>query len=236
MPWNIIRLGTVTSTMDEAAGHPPGTVVVAEEQTAGRGRLERRWHSAPGAGLYFSAVLEHPEPAPIVTLALGLAVQEAIQQTAGVDCDIRWPNDLLIGERKCAGILVQYHGGRLIAGIGVNVNHEGMPPELAGIATSLRMVTGRERSKEQLLAAVLGAIEVCLHLTTGEVLRLFAQASSYASGRRVTVESAELSLAGTTDGLDPSGFLWIRDSDGRRHLLHSGGVRAADSRRPPGRE
>lgn len=232
MPWNIIRLGTVTSTMDEAAGHPPGTVVVAEEQTTGRGRLERRWFSAPGAGLYFSAVLEHPEPAPIVTLALGLAVQESIQQTAGVACDIRWPNDLLIGERKCAGILVQFHGGRLIAGIGVNVNHEAMPPELATIATSLRMVTGREHSKEHLLAAALAAIETCLRLTSDEVLRLFARASSYVSGRRVTVESAELSLAGTTDGLDPSGFLWIRTDDERRHLLHSGGVRAVNIPRP----
>ena len=96
--------------MEDAAGHPPGTVVVAEEQTAGQGRMGRQWHSERGAGLYFSAVLALPCPSdqlPVVTLALGLATQDAIQKVTGVACDLKWPNDVLVDGRKLCGILAE---------------------------------------------------------------------------------------------------------------------------------
>jgi len=221
----IIRIASTTSTMEEAIGHPPGTVIVAEEQTSGQGRLGRRWHSEKGAGLYFSTVLGLPEPSPLITLALGLAAQEAIQQVAGIGCDLRWPNDVLIGERKCAGILVNHHGATVIAGIGVNVNHAAFPVDVADTATSLRIATGCEHDKEALLARLLDAISTFTGLLSEQgtevVLRLFTEASSYVRGRRVVVDGVE----GTTDGMNPSGFLWLRDDHGGRRLIVAGGVR-----------
>jgi len=223
----IIRLDSTSSTMDEAAGHPPGTVIVAEEQTSGQGRLGRSWHSEKGSGLYFSIVLGLPEPTPLVTLALGLAAQEAIQAVAGVACDLRWPNDVLIADKKCAGILVEHHGERVIAGIGVNVNHAAFPPEIADTATSLRIATGRAHDKEALLARLLESIDSFTKLLTDDgpdaILRLFTEASSYVRGRRVSVDG----VTGTTDGLDPSGFLWLRPDRGPRRLIVAGGVRPA---------
>ena len=214
--------------MADAAAYPPGTVVVAGEQTAGQGRLGRSWHSERGPGLYFSAVfapLQSNEPQPIMTLAFGLAVREAIESLTGVTPDLRWPNDVLIGGKKCSGILVEWQNGKVIAGIGVNVNHTVFPDEIAGIATSLRIMTGREWSKDELLDRLLESMANSVSLLTSQgpeaILRLFTQASSYVAGRRVIVDDTP----GTTDGLDPSGFLWLRRDDGKRQLVVAGAVR-----------
>jgi BirA family biotin operon repressor/biotin-[acetyl-CoA-carboxylase] ligase len=237
----IHRFDVVDSTMTQAAalaaaGCPSDTVVVAEEQTAGQGRLGRSWHSERGAGLYMSQVLRTkicPDSLPVVTLALGLATAEAITAVAGVPCDLRWPNDVLVGGKKCAGILVQLHERALIAGVGINVNHASFPPEIAGIATSLRIATGREHSRERLLDALIAAIDAHVDTLMGDgknaVLRAFAAASSYVQGRRVVVEQGDSQLEGTTAGLDPQGFLVLRQNDGRRTLVLAGGVRPACS-------
>ena len=121
-----------------AKGCPPGTVIVAGEQTAGTGRYGRHWHSEPESGLYLSIVIGGNLD-PVITLALGLAVADAIQQTTNVTCDLRWPNDILISEKKAAGILTQLEGESIIAGIGINVNHTAFPPDL--VATSLRLAS-----------------------------------------------------------------------------------------------
>src|SRR5205085_7003122 len=121
-----------------AQGCSSGTTVGADEQTAGHGRYGRHWHSEPDAGLYVSVILRHkfkPDEIPIVTLALGLAVTEAIQDTTNLICDLRWPNDILIHDRKCAGILTQLEGEAVIAGIGINVNQTSFPAEIASVAT-----------------------------------------------------------------------------------------------------
>src|SRR5579871_4674530 len=126
---------SIGSTMTEAsrlaaAGCESGTVVGAEEQTAGQGRYGRVWHSEPGAGLYVSIILRNPfsqDSMPVVTLALGLAVSEAIQKACDVPCDLRWPNDVLVQSKKCAGILTQLEGQAIVAGIGINVNHPKFP-------------------------------------------------------------------------------------------------------------
>lgn len=223
--FTILRLERVGSTMIEAQDKPPGTVIVAEEQTAGQGRMGRSWYSPRGAGLYCSIVLEPAQPAPVLTLALGLATKEAIERTASIGCDLRWPNDVLIAERKVAGVLVQLQDDKVIAGIGINVNHARFPAELAPVATSLRLVTGLEYSRELMLANLLDAVETYCEVLESEgsevILRLFAQASSYVSGRRVLVDD----VVGITDGLDPSGFLWIRTDHGRRLLVRAGNVR-----------
>lgn len=233
----IYRYTSLPSTMNKAvelaeAGCPSGTVVVAEEQTAGQGRFGRAWHSERGAGLYVSEVLRPkicPDSLPLVTLALGLATAETLTNVAGVAPDLRWPNDVLLNARKCAGILVQLHDGVLIVGIGINVNHTSFPRELADSATSLRLVTGREQDPQNILTALIDSIDEHLDnlLRNGRepVLRAFSQASSYVRGRRVAVEQSGVEITGVTDGLDPQGFLVLRQDNGRRTLILAGGVR-----------
>jgi len=217
---------TLDSTMTVAAGCAPGTVILAGEQTAGQGRHGHSWHSEAGAGLYCSIVLE---PAPVLTLALGLAAAEAITRTTGVACDLRWPNDVMLGTRKVAGILVQLVDGRAIAGIGINVNHTEFPPELANEATSLRLWSGQEVDPTDLALALLQSVEVFAKEDREAILRLFTHASSYAAGRRVTVQQPGGTIHGVTAGLDPEGFLIVRKDDGTDTLILAGGVRAAGS-------
>lgn len=223
--------------MTEAArladqGAPSGTAVVAEEQSAGQGRHGRTWVSERETGLYVTLILRPSLPqdaVPVLALTLALAVQDAIARTTGISCDLRWPNDVLAAKRKCAGILVQLHDGAFLAGIGINVNQTSFPSELSGIATSLRLVSGQCHSRAELLINVVGAVDdFCRILTEdgkGEILRLYAAASSYVRGRRVTVDQDDALLHGTTDGLNSSGFLILRKDDGTRSLILAGGLR-----------
>ncbi len=225
----ILWLPTTRTTMEDAATlGTPGSAVVADEQTEGQGRLGRRWHTAPGDSLCVSVVLPARGVTPVLTLALGLATAEAISTAAGIACDLRWPNDILIGEKKCVGILVQLAGEAAIAGIGINVKQREFPPELAGTATSIR-VAGGEIEREDLLIELLGSIDRHMELLAcqgpGAILDLFAKASSYVYGRCVSVELDGTVVHGVTDGLDPAGFLWLRGEDGTRRLIVSGGVR-----------
>ncbi len=232
-------LETTASTMTDAAllasaGCASGTVVLAEEQTAGQGRFGRSWHSERGAGLYPSIVLRLPLPidnAPVLTLALGLATAEAIARATDLACDLRWPNDVLLDEKKCAGILVQSVGGAFIAGIGINVNQAAFPTEIAASATSVRLISGREHSREELLECLLRSVDsfVKMLLEGGcePVVRMFSRASSCVSGKRVVVEQDGVRLAGITGGLTPSGFLLLRQDDGSTRFITAGGVRPA---------
>lgn len=224
---------TLDSTMHEAArlasaGAPSGTAVVAEEQTAGIGRYRRPWHSEAGSGLYLSLVLRIPI-SPLITMALGLATVDAIQKTSGIACDLRWPNDVLIEDRKVAGILTQVEGNAVIAGIGVNVNHAAFPPELRALATSLRIASGHLQSREDLLIELLPAVDIFCSTLIREgkqaILEMFSHASSYVRGRRVSVDQESGLLTGTTAGLTPDGFLRIRGDDQREHVILAGGVR-----------
>jgi BirA family biotin operon repressor/biotin-[acetyl-CoA-carboxylase] ligase len=225
----IHRLATTASTMVDAtclarqgAGH--GTAVVAEEQTAGIGRHGHSWHSEPGAGLYLSIVLRLPAAAPTLTMALGLAVQRAIDDTAQVSTDLRWPNDVMLNERKLAGIMVQSADpGVLIAGIGVNVNHSAFPDDISALATSLKLETGHAHDKESLMQRVLAECLRYVQLDKAEVLRRFEQHSSYIKGKSVIVDEK---LRGVTAGLDPNGFLLLRTETGIETIL-AGGVRPA---------
>jgi len=123
----ILHFDSIDSTQRAAAGCEPGTIVLADCQLAGEGRHGHAWHSEPGAGIYCSLVLP---PSQVLTLALGLATAEAIAQATGIQCDLRWPNDLMLDNRKTAGILVQLVDGLAIAGIGINVNHTEFPGDL----------------------------------------------------------------------------------------------------------
>ena len=228
---------SIDSTMFEAArlaasGCVSGTAVMAEEQTAGVGRYRRHWHSEPESGLYVSVVLRFrfaPDALPLVTMCLGLATVHAILKGSDVDCDLRWPNDVLVHDKKCAGILAQLDGPAIIAGIGINVNHAAFPPELRDVAISLRIAAGRVQSREKILVELLPAIDsFCSTLEDDgkqPILEMFANASSYISGRRVRVDQGDSILEGTTAGLTPAGFLIVRDDRGKENVIIAGGVR-----------
>jgi BirA family biotin operon repressor/biotin-[acetyl-CoA-carboxylase] ligase len=229
---------SVNSTMTLAArlardGCESGAVIGADGQVAGIGRHGHNWHSESEAGLYVSIVLRLAVEArslPIVMLALGLAAQEAISNASGLAADLRWPNDVLVGGKKCAGILAQLEGDAIVAGIGINVNHSAFPSEIESLATSLKLA-GATVAREDLLVALLQAVDECCQVLADEgaeaILRLFAKASSYAEGRRVRVEQDGATIEGVTCGLDPAGFLLIRGDDGRESTILAGGVRPA---------
>jgi BirA family transcriptional regulator, biotin operon repressor / biotin---[acetyl-CoA-carboxylase] ligase len=229
------------STMYAAArlageGCASGAVVIAEKQSAGQGRHGRSWHSEAGSGIYCSVVLRLPLPAqsmPLITLALGLAASDAIWRAAEIHCDLRWPNDVMLGGKKVAGILARSADSAVIAGIGINVNHSSFPAGLAREAISLRLYAGRTFSREDLLTALLPSIDsfskTLVENGGDAILSLFTKSSSYAAGRRVTVQQPGGVIEGVTAGLNASGFLVVRTDNGKDTLILAGGVRAAGS-------
>lgn len=239
--YHFFRIG---STMDEAAaraaaGDPHGTIVVAEEQTAGRGRMGRAWHSEKGAGLYLSIVLRPTLPAvfaPLMTLACGIAAAEAVAEVTHRATDIRWPNDVLLEDRKCAGLLLEMTAEPerikyVILGIGFNVNQAGLPGEVAAEATSMRMTTGIVYRRIDVLAALLRALDRWLAPLAkpegrAQVVATFEQRSSFARGRRVRVEDNGQVIVGATAGLDPSGYLLLRrDGSSAAEPIYTGRLR-----------
>ncbi len=228
---------TIGSTMTEisrllASGSGPATVVVADEQTAGIGRLGRSWISEKNAGIYTSIVLRLPlSPAemPIASLLIGLAVAEAIEKSSHLACDLRWPNDVLIADRKVAGILTQLADENIIAGVGINVNNTAFPDDLRTPATSLLLASGgRPQNREKLFAELLDSLDAFSELLVSKsstaILRTFAAGSTYVMNRRVIVE--ESGMRGTTAGLDDQGFLLVRSHDsGVTRRISSGGIR-----------
>jgi BirA family biotin operon repressor/biotin-[acetyl-CoA-carboxylase] ligase len=229
----LLYLDTIDTTMRIAA--QTGATVIAEEQTAGQGRHGHTWHSEKGLGLYLSVVLDKTAPTPALTMALGLAVAEAITSATALACDLRWPNDVMIGGKKAAGILAQLADSAAIAGIGINVNHQRFPPELTDEATSLRLESGRDQSREQILIALLPAVDRYAALLADRgpdpILELFSRRSSYASGKRVVVRQGDSILRGTTAGLNAAGFLVVRKDDGSDEIVLAGGVRATGAGR-----
>lgn len=243
------HLETIDSTNIRAVqaaseGAPDGTVFIADEQTAGRGRGGHIWHSAAGDGLYVSAIVRpQRDTMPLakalwLSLATGLAAQSAIRETAGLHADLRWPNDLLIGRKKCGGILVETASTSgtpaqlryAVIGIGINANHQVFPPELRDLATSLyiesRVVALRE--------ALLGNLLIALNSEIGRLkaghdslLERFSAASTWVRGKRVRVDENG-GYTGTTVGLNREGFLQVEEDNGALRTVMSGGVREAD--------
>lgn len=218
-----------------AGGAPEGSVFLAEEQTAGRGRSGNHWHSEKSSGIYCSIILR-PQlpPADVLALSLlaGLAVQQAVREVTGLKADLRWPNDLLLNEKKFSGILAEMNAEptrvrHVVLGIGINVNHHAFPARLRDSATSLRMESGREWPRLELAAALLKSLDHDYRALSadaiGGILRRFERNSSYARGKQVRVEENG-GFEGVTEGLDARGFLKVRTANGLRTVL-SGGVR-----------
>lgn len=230
---------TVALTL-AAGGEPHGTVVVAEEQTAGRGRLGRAWYSEKTSGIYLSVILRpplSPAQAPLLTLAAGLAAHDAVAEVTGLDLDLRWPNDLLVGGKKFCGILTEMHAEAdrvhyVVVGIGVNVNHAKIPAELDPIATSLRLAGGRAYSRLEILVRLLAAFDRYYNRLLAEgaapILARFTEVSSFAHDRRVRVATFREEFTGVTAGLDPTGSLLVRrDADGRTVPVLAGDITEA---------
>jgi BirA family biotin operon repressor/biotin-[acetyl-CoA-carboxylase] ligase len=232
---------TNTLAMREAEqGQESGTVYLADEQTGGRGRGAHAWHSSAGSGLYVSILLR-PKIAPAdilwLSLAAGLAVQAAVRDVTSLAPDIRWPNDLLLSGRKTGGILTELNAEvtrvrHAVIGIGLNVHQPSFPPELASLATSLKVETGRDWSRQDLLIALLRHLnEETERLTTpynldrvtADIRSRLAANSTWIQGKTVTVTDTD-TFSGVTDGLDSRGFLRVRTPQGVRTVL-SGGVR-----------
>ena len=221
-------------------GEAHGTVVVAEEQTSGRGRAGHSWHSEKAAGIYVSILLRpqiSPMLAPALTLVAGLAAYDAIAEQSGLPPDIRWPNDVLLKGKKVCGILteMQAEPDRMhfaVIGIGINVNQPKMPNELASIATSMRMETGRVHSRLELLARLLRHLDRYYNEFIAEgaapILRRFAEVSSYCEGKRVRISTSTDNFVGTTAGLGPMGILRVKRDDGKIESVISGMVAEAE--------
>lgn len=221
-------------------GEAHGTVVVAEEQTSGRGRAGHSWHSEKAAGIYVSILLRpqiSPMLAPALTLVAGLAAYDAIGEGSGLPPDIRWPNDVLLKGKKVCGILteMQAEPDRMhfaVIGVGINVNQPKMPGELASTATSMRMETGRVHSRPELLARLLRHLDRYYNQFIAEgaapILRRFAEVSSYCEGKRVRISTSTDNFVGTTAGLEPMGILRVKRDDGKIESVISGAVAEAE--------
>jgi BirA family biotin operon repressor/biotin-[acetyl-CoA-carboxylase] ligase len=219
-------------------GAAEGSVFLAEEQVAGRGRGAHSWHSARSMGIYCSVILRPamaPSDALIFSLAAGLAVRAAVAEIAPqFVADLKWPNDLLLGGKKFCGILTEMNAEatrvrHLVVGVGINVNQVKFPAELREIATSLRIETGTEWSRVELCAGLLKSLdrEYRSLVEDGDaravIVRRFEESSSSVRGRKVTIEENG-GLAGVTEGLDERGFLLVRTAEGLRTVV-SGTVR-----------
>ena len=234
---------TVDSTNELARalgrqGEVDGAVVIADEQTAGRGRRRRRWVSPAGAGLYLSVILRPPFPASesgsAVQLAAGIAVAEAVQRSVSSPVVLRWPNDCYVDDRKIAGVLVEAETTGagldfLVCGIGVNVNHDerDFPAQLRDRATSVRMLLGHAVARLPLLGELLRSLDTWeaawrRHGLT-PIRERWLELSPESSGGRVEVQTDSGLLSGRAVGLSDDGRLRVED-DGTVHEIRVGEV------------
>jgi BirA family biotin operon repressor/biotin-[acetyl-CoA-carboxylase] ligase len=239
----ILRFDSLPSTNVEAArraveGAPEGLWVVASEQTAGRGRLERQWISPKGAGLYCSLILRPQFDQslwPLLTLMAAVAVHDALLDAYDLQTDIKWPNDILVNDRKLCGILAETVdtplGRAVILGIGVNLKHNSFSAELERVATSVEATTGRSADLELVTEPLFGSIvryyQRLQHSGgSDEIVREWSARSSYANGKQIRLVNADEIVEGTTCGLESDGGLRIETATGEIKIFRTGDVTA----------
>lgn len=237
----ILRYESLPSTNTEAArlaveGAAEGLTIVANEQTAGRGRLHRTWISKHGAGLYVSVLLRPKTPLdhwPLITFAAALAVNITLSETLGIATDIKWPNDILAGERKICGILAESLdtplGRAVVVGIGINLTNDAFPDELKPVAISLEEIIDKRSDRDDLMKALLDRLAfwyTCLENDGGAalVLRVWSEHSSYATGKIVMVTEGDEVFQGVTRGLENDGALRVETNNGQIRLVRAGDI------------
>lgn len=216
-------------------GLPGGIVILAEAQEKGKGRLGREWFSPEGMNLYFSLLLRPYQPArdfPLYSLATSVALIEAIQRTTGLAVQIKWPNDVVLEDKKLAGILLESEvrgdqSPSLVVGVGVNVNIglTDFPPELQKSATSLRIALGRPVDRADLLIELFNQLVEQYRLVDDKALLIQAvRQHCQTLGRRVRVQTARQEFEGWAEDLQEDGALLIRMGDGNQRRILVGDV------------
>jgi BirA family biotin operon repressor/biotin-[acetyl-CoA-carboxylase] ligase len=236
----ILRFDSLPSTNVEAArrateGAAEGLCVVAGEQTAGRGRLQRQWASPKDAGLYFSIILRpsfEQSAWPLLTLMAAVAVHDALRDSCALETDIKWPNDVLANDKKLCGILAETvetsRGRAVVVGIGINLTKHSFPAEFAGIATSVE-AAGKNPELEVVLAALVSSL-VSYYQTLKQprgpekILREWCARSSYCEGKQIRIMESNATLVGTTRGLESDGALRVETDDGKIRIVRAGDV------------
>jgi len=237
---HILRFDSLPSTNLEAArcageGAPEGLCVVAGEQTAGRGRLERQWISPKDAGLYFSIILRpyfEQSRWPLLTLMAAVAVHESLLDSCALRTDIKWPNDLLANNKKLCGILAETvetpQGRAVVVGIGINLTSYSFAAELEKTATSVEAITEQTPDLEVVLEALVGSFARYYQMLQrggpDAIVREWSMRSSYAVGKRIRVENGEQILEGISRGLERDGALRLETDGGRVKVLRTGDV------------
>jgi BirA family biotin operon repressor/biotin-[acetyl-CoA-carboxylase] ligase len=219
----------ITSTNDVALalaeqGAPEGRIVVANAQTAGRGRHGRLWASPAGAGLYMSAILRPAERAlALLTITAGLAIAEGIQASTGLSARLKWPNDVYVGERKLAGMLAEAGQAFVVLGVGINVLPAAYPPAIAERATSLEGELGRAVDRALLLAECLASLAgryADLQQGRGAaVVDAWRARATGTLGRAVRWEASGDPREGVAENIDATGALIVRTSSGPVRLI-----------------
>ncbi|MFH1596635.1 MAG: biotin--[acetyl-CoA-carboxylase] ligase [Pseudomonadota bacterium] len=231
---------TLPSTNDLAKelgvrGAPEGTLVVAEGQSRGRGRLGREWNSPPGVGLYVSVLLRPPLPPadmPQITLTAAVAVVRAVRQAGGVTAGLKWPNDLVLAGKKLGGILTEMETESdqiryLVVGLGLNVNNRQFPAELADLATSLALATGRTFSRLRILQVWLEELEsLYQRFLSREFGAILEEWKDYTVtlGRAVRVRQGAVEICGQALEVAPDGALLVRTGSGEVVRVTSGEI------------
>jgi BirA family biotin operon repressor/biotin-[acetyl-CoA-carboxylase] ligase len=221
---------TIGSTNDAAASLAEGGVVVADQQTAGRGRRGQAWFSPPGSGLYVSVVLaphratiEPLRATQLLTLGAGVAISEALETAAGLRADLKWPNDLYVGHRKLAGILAESSGDTVVLGYGINVATSAFPPELRDRATSIETELGRGVDRDELFVETLAALsrryEDLLSGRFDAILDAWRRRAPGAVGARVARTIGGAVESGVTAGIDDRGALLVRVGDRTERIV-----------------
>jgi BirA family biotin operon repressor/biotin-[acetyl-CoA-carboxylase] ligase len=239
----VVRFEAIDSTNLEAirrakSGAPEGLCLIAREQTAGRGRLDRSWQSTKDAGLYFTLLLR-PEFEmtvwPLLTMMTAVAVADSLMKTCELRTDIKWPNDVCARGRKLCGILAETvetgEGPAAIIGIGINLTKAAVSDDLRTLATSVEAETGGQPEVDRLVAVLLSAIQERYPLLRSpagreHILREWSANSSYAFDRMVRVSTDSESFEGTTRGLESDGALRVEVAGGTIRTVRAGDVTA----------
>ncbi len=240
MNFTILRFDTIDSTNSEAIraaklGAAEGLCVISDHQTAGRGRYGRKWVSEKGDGLYFSIVLRpklEPKYLPLITLMTAVAASDALK-VFGLKPDIKWVNDLLVGDKKICGILAESvetpTGLAVIVGIGINITSRNFPVEIADTATSLESETGLLVSSDELAESLTRYLSYFYEILNGdrgsrEIIKQWQERSTFYSGKSVRVNLEGSVIEGVTDGLEENGALRVKTNDGSVKIVQAGDV------------